>query len=168
MIFITVGTQLPFDRLMNLFTEWQEYSGYAGDVVAQVGEGSHFTSSRIKVIDSLSSDQYYHWFSRADGVVSHAGMGSILSCLDYSKRGVFLPRKYALGEHRNDHQLDTVNAFERQYETLYFCTDKESFFNAMNVLVENIGIEVQPMVPKNESKLGKNIAAYLGLGGRLP
>lgn len=167
MIFITVGTQLPFDRLLEYFDEWRAGVGYTGKVVAQIGEGSHFGSPSIEVFKTLSSEQYYHWFCEADGIVSHAGMGSILSCLDHNKRGVFLPRQYALGEHRNDHQLDTAQAFAGKYPTLEFCADKVAFFSALNKLLDTRTPQVATVDKVSSNELGDKISTYLGIKGAL-
>jgi UDP-N-acetylglucosamine transferase subunit ALG13 len=43
--------------------------------------------------------------------VAHAGMGSILTALEIGKPLVIMPRRAALGEHRNDHQLATAQRF---------------------------------------------------------
>lgn len=163
MIFITVGTQLPFDRLLEYFDEWRTEVGYTGKVVAQIGEDSHFSSPLIEIFKTLSSEQYYYWFCQADGIVSHTGMGSILSCLDHDKRGVFLPRQYALGEHRNDHQLDTAQAFAGKYPTLEFCADKPAFFSALNKLIATHDSQVATVDKESSSELGNNIATYLGI-----
>lgn len=165
MIFITVGTQLPFDRLLEYFDEWRGQVNYSGKVVAQVGEGSQFSSSSIEIFKTLSSEDYYQRFCEADGIVSHAGMGSILSCLDHKKRGVFLPRQHALNEHRNDHQRDTVEAFDGKYPSLSFCTEKEAFFNALNDLINTSRSPVDVMSVEKNNELGSNIATYLGLKG---
>lgn len=167
MIFITVGTQLPFDRLLEYFEEWRTDVGYSGKVVAQIGEDSHFSSPSIEIFKTLSSEQYYHWFCQAEGIVSHTGMGSILSCLDHDKRGVFLPRQYALGEHRNDHQLDTAQAFSGKYPTLEFCADKAAFFSALNKLIDRRDPQVALVDQESSSELGDNIATYLGIKGAL-
>jgi len=167
MIFITVGTQLPFDRLLEYFEEWRTDVGYSGKVVAQIGEDSHFNSPSIEIFKTLSSEQYYHWFCQAEGIVSHTGMGSILSCLDHDKRGVFLPRQYALGEHRNDHQLDTAQAFSGKYPTLEFCADKAAFFSALNKLIDRRDPQVALVDQESSSELGDNIATYLGIKGAL-
>lgn len=166
MIFITVGTQLPFDRLLETFAEWCDTSGYAGEVIAQVGEDSQFTHPDMKVFTTLSSEEYYHWFCQAQGIVSHAGMGSILSCLDHGKRGVFLPRQYALAEHRNDHQLDTAKAFAGQYPTLSFCSDKQSFFAALDALTKPGALHHTASQQDQSNALGRNIADYLKLKGK--
>lgn len=166
MIFITVGTQLPFDRLLETFAEWRDTSSYTGEVVAQVGEGSQFTHPDMTIFKTLSSDEYYYWFCQAQGIVSHAGMGSILSCLDHGKRGVFLPRQYVLAEHRNDHQLDTAKAFTGQYPTLAFCSDKQAFFNALDELIKP-DAKFQPLGQQRQNNaLGHHIAEHLGLKGR--
>ncbi|MBZ5486433.1 glycosyl transferase family 28 [Halomonas aquamarina] len=162
MIFITVGTQLPFDRLLEYFADWQSEAEYKGKVVAQVGQGSRFSSSSMEIYQNLSSDEYYHWFRQAEGIVSHTGMGSILSCLDYGKRGVFLAREYSLSEHRNDHQLDTTKAFENRYPSLAFCTQKEAFHAALDELVRAKDEPLEPAQSEN-GMLGCQIADYLGL-----
>ena len=45
----------------------------------------------------------------AAAIVAHAGMGTILTALETGKRLLVMPRRAALGEHRNDHQLATVS-----------------------------------------------------------
>jgi UDP-N-acetylglucosamine transferase subunit ALG13 len=166
MIFITVGTQLPFDRLLNNVADWRERSGYSGDIVAQVGEESHFAHPDMQIVKTLSSDEYYHWFCQAQGIVSHAGMGSILSCLEHGKRGVFMPRQYALGEHRNDHQRDTARAFTGQYPSLAFCDDAPALFNALDALL-SAPTDAEPIEQTSQNNtLGRRIAEHLGVKGR--
>jgi UDP-N-acetylglucosamine transferase subunit ALG13 len=47
-------------------------------------------------------------FAKADVIVSHAGMGTILSATEIGKPIVLMPRRADMGEHRNNHQLDTA------------------------------------------------------------
>ena len=44
-------------------------------------------------------------------IVAHAGMGTILTALELGKPLLIMPRRAALGEHRNDHQLATAERF---------------------------------------------------------
>jgi UDP-N-acetylglucosamine transferase subunit ALG13 len=44
-------------------------------------------------------------------IISHAGMGTIITGLIHSKPLVIMPRRYAFGEHRNEHQLGTADKF---------------------------------------------------------
>jgi len=110
MIFLTVGTQLPFDRLVSAIDAWSGKNGI--EVVAQIGNSSlhpkHLRWSRF-----MSTQEFRECFSAADAIVAHAGMGTILTGLDLGKPVVVVPRLAAHGEHRNDHQLATVKQLSR-------------------------------------------------------
>ena len=45
---------------------------------------------------------------KCDTVVAHAGMGTIISAIELGRRVIVMPRRAELNEHRNDHQLATV------------------------------------------------------------
>ncbi len=109
MIFVTVGTQLPFPRLIDAM---EAIAGQEGEeVVAQTGayEG---TLQHLDARVSLAPAEFEALFQRARVVVGHAGIGTILSAKRYGKPLVLVPRRHALGEHRNDHQLATARQVE--------------------------------------------------------
>ena len=108
MIFLTVGTQLPFDRLVRLVDEFAQSSDES--IVGQIGN-CLYKPAAIQYKPFFEPDEMDHRFSQADVVVSHAGMGSIINCLKLKKPIIIFPRLSRLGEHRNDHQLDTLNSF---------------------------------------------------------
>jgi UDP-N-acetylglucosamine transferase subunit ALG13 len=110
-IFLTVGTQIPFDRLVSAVDRW------AGEdpgrrVFAQIGPTS-VRPRHIEWCDFISPADCRKRLSDAELVVSHAGMGTILSALELGTPALVLPRRAALGEHRNDHQLATARWFEQ-------------------------------------------------------
>ena len=106
MIFVTVGTELPFDRLVKTVDRWAEARGRS-DVLAQIGEGgwepTHFP---FRVF--IEPSEYSERLRSADLIVAHAGMGTILSAHCYGKPLLVMPRRAGLGEQRNDHQLATA------------------------------------------------------------
>lgn len=107
MIFVTVGTQLPFDRLISTVDSWAA-SHPEATVYAQIGPGAKLAPNHIEYAEFLSPDHADELFQQAGVIVSHAGMGSILTALKYRKPIVIMPRRADLGEHRNDHQLATA------------------------------------------------------------
>ena len=109
MIFVTIGTQLPFDRLIRIMDELAPQLNE--EVVAQVHQCG-FTPKNIKAIDFLAPDEYNTPFDKARLIVAHAGMGTILSALQKDKPIIIFPRIAALGEHRNEHQLATARKFK--------------------------------------------------------
>ncbi|MGF1756263.1 hypothetical protein L4C33_22080 [Vibrio makurazakiensis] len=108
MIFLTVGTQFPFDRLVSFVDSFAKSTRQV--VVSQVGN-SNYESEYMEVKRFLSPDEINNAFSKAKVIVSHAGMGSIINCLRLKKTIIIFPRLSKFGEHRNDHQLDTIASF---------------------------------------------------------
>lgn len=106
MIFLTVGTQLPFDRLVRAVDDWAKLHPEV-EVFGQVGPGAfkpkHFASAPFLAPDEVDSH-----FSRAELIIGHAGMGTIVSALTLRVPLIVVPRRQALREHRSDHQMATV------------------------------------------------------------
>ncbi len=111
MIFLTVGTQLPFDRLVSAVDKWAaRYNDI--DLVAQIGD-SGIRPKHMNWTPYMAAGEFRNCFESADTIVAHAGMGTILTALDLGKRLIIVPRLAELGEHRNDHQLATADKFKR-------------------------------------------------------
>jgi UDP-N-acetylglucosamine transferase subunit ALG13 len=107
-IFVTVGGQKPFDRLIECVDAWAEEQGLAKDAVfAQIGKGAR-TPRHIEWTESLDPGEYKRCVARARVIVSHAGMGTILTAVDEAVPILVMPRIARLAEHRNDHQLATA------------------------------------------------------------
>jgi UDP-N-acetylglucosamine transferase subunit ALG13 len=108
-IFLTVGTQLPFDRLSRAMDEWA-FKNPSVEIFGQIGPGiykpTHFPSK-----DFVSPVEFDELISRSELIVAHAGMGSILTALQFCKPIVIFPRRASLFEHRNDHQFATAKKF---------------------------------------------------------
>lgn len=108
MIFVTVGEQLPFDRLIRIIDKWAAISGR--EVFAQSGR-SDWKPSYIGHKEFLEPEEFKKKFLAAEFIVAHAGMGTIISAVEMGKPILVMPRQKALGEHRNDHQFATANRF---------------------------------------------------------
>jgi len=108
-IFVTVGTQLAFDRLIVAVDQWAARNPGTG-VFAQVGPGD-YRPAHIHSTPFISPVECRERMRSADVIVAHAGMGTILSALELGKPLLVMPRRAALGEHRNDHQLATAARF---------------------------------------------------------
>lgn len=105
MILVSVGTQLPFDRLVRAVDAWAVARGRR-DVLAQVGAGAPPTTGAW--VRALPPAEFRARLAEADVVVAHAGVGVALSALGAGKPLVIVPRRARLGEHRNEHQLATA------------------------------------------------------------
>lgn len=108
MIFVTVGTQLAFDRLVDVVDRWAGETG--NEVFAQIGPTTR-KYEHLGYAEFLQPAEFDRHFTQARFVVAHAGMGSILSALSFGKPIIIMPRRAVLGEHRNEHQMATARRF---------------------------------------------------------
>ena len=109
MIFVTVGAQMHFDRLIQAVDDWAAERGRT-DVIAQVGP-SEYTARCIETVRSLDPAAFRAHAERATALVAHAGMGTIITALELGKPLLVFPRDFARRETRNDHQVATARHF---------------------------------------------------------
>ena len=73
MIFATVGSQEPFDRLIRAVDEWAASRGRF-DVLAQIGN-SNLRPRHIEFTKFLEPLEFNRLIREASVVIAHAGMG---------------------------------------------------------------------------------------------
>lgn len=112
MIFLTVGTQFPFDRLVKAVDEAVSKNRIDEQIFAQVGITSYCPRS-FEAVPWLEKTLFDKRFSEADGIISHAGMGTITMALENRKPLLVMPRLRKYGEVVNDHQLAIARKFEQ-------------------------------------------------------
>ena len=112
MMFLTVGHEMPFDRLVRAVDEWCRERNRS-DVFGQIGDPgpAGYKPSQFEYKLFIEPDEYERRFQEADLIIAHAGMGSIITALTLPKPILIMPRHGALKETRNDHQVATANRF---------------------------------------------------------
>ncbi len=108
MIFVTVGThQQPFVRLVEALAALP-----SEELVVQHGPAPA-PAGVAKAVPFLSFPEMLDNFDRADVVVTHAGVGSILLATNAGHVPIVVPRLKERGEHVDDHQVHLINELER-------------------------------------------------------
>ena len=107
MILVTIGSMFPFDRLVRAMDDWAAEHAAGEEILAQIGDGA-YEPRRMRWVRRLDRAEFMAEMARADLVVGHAGMGTVITAGEYGKAIVILPRRAARGEHTNDHQVDTA------------------------------------------------------------
>ncbi|AMD00100.1 hypothetical protein LOKO_01023 [Halomonas chromatireducens] len=122
-VLFAAGTQFSFPRLDEAVLSVARQRP-AWKLVYQAGPGAslqRFASlANLDAQALFSASEFISIFDNADLVVTHAGMGNIMACLEQGKPFLMLPRLARLGEHRNDHQVDTAEAISRIYGVPFF------------------------------------------------
>jgi UDP-N-acetylglucosamine transferase subunit ALG13 len=109
LIFVTTGTQFPFDRLITQINSWAA-TELDINVIAQTANSTE-NFKHITTVDFLSPDKYDEYSTNAAVIIGHAGMGTIITGFEKNKPLILMARKFKYGEHRNDHQQSTANKF---------------------------------------------------------
>lgn len=107
MILVTVGTQLPFDRFIEMVDRIAP--SLDEEVFAQTGRGK-FRPVNMRWQSVVAPIEFEALIGACSRIVSHAGIGTIVMAQKHHKPLILFPRSGALDEHRNDHQLATVRA----------------------------------------------------------
>lgn len=131
-VFASVGTMMPFDRLVRTVDDWARDNPDVA-VEIQIGKGQ-YEPKHAKWSRLMDIDAYQAKIARADVFVAHCGMGSIISAIEAAKPLVMLPRLQQLGEHNTDHQLATAAHFGGR-RGLYCADDADALKQQLTALL---------------------------------
>lgn len=155
MIFVTVGTQFPFDRLIENVDLAIEMGLLKEPVFAQTGH-SNYMPRYFNFVSHINKMEFDQYMVQSRFIISHAGMGSITSALEYRKPLLVMPRLKKYGEVVNDHQLHIAKEFEKD-KYLVAAYDREEFFNKIQLLYN-----FEPrMRHTNEKQVKTRIAEFI-------
>ena len=111
MILVLLGTQNnSFYRLLEEIERNIKDGTIKEEVIVQAGY-TKFESDRMKVIDLMSKEQLEQFQDEADLIITHGGVGSIISSIEKGKKVIAVPRMHEYGEHVNNHQKEIVKDF---------------------------------------------------------
>ena len=111
MIFLTVGTQFPFDRLVKAVDKALDGNLIDEEIFAQIGDNS-YKPHNFESVNFLDKSLFDGYVRKASGVISHAGMGTITMALENEKPLLVMPRQKKCGEAVNDHQVAIAKRLE--------------------------------------------------------
>ncbi len=113
MIFLTVGTQFPFDRLVKAVDEALETGLIDEKIYAQIGSGRYQPRS-FDYVEFLQKDEFDNYVRNSKYLISHAGVGIIMMALEYNRPLLVMPRRKKYNEVVNDHQIAIAKKFEER------------------------------------------------------
>ena len=112
MILVLLGTQNnSFHRLLEEIQKNIDNENIQEEVVVQKGY-TKFESKDMTIYDELPIEKFNELIEKADLVITHGGVGSIISSVTRGKKVIAVPRLKKYNEHVNDHQLDIIQTFD--------------------------------------------------------
>lgn len=114
MIFVTIGTQdKPFARIIKAVEQAVVDGEITDEVIVQAGN-TKYESKVLNVLNYVPFDEFNKYLEKADIIITHGGVGSILNALKLKKKIIAVPRLKKYGEHINDHQLQVIKKMTEQ------------------------------------------------------
>ncbi len=111
MILVTLGTQdKNFVRLLEKIDQLINNGLIKDKVIVQAGF-TKYNSENMEIFDLISQDEFNDLMDKADIIITHGGVGNIISALEKNKKVIAVPRLAKYGEHINDHQTQIIAKF---------------------------------------------------------
>ena len=114
MILVLLGTQNnSFHRLLEEIEKNIENGNIKEEVIVQAGY-TKYESEKLKIFDTKPREELDKLIDQASLVITHGGVGSMITANQRGKKVIAVPRLKKYHEHVNDHQIATVKAFKEK------------------------------------------------------
>lgn len=152
MVLVLLGTQNnDFKRLLKAVQENIDNKVIEDEVVVQAGF-TKFDSRDMKIFDFIDKEKLFELIDKADLIITHGGVGSIIASLKKGKKVIVVPRQKKYGEHVNNHQLQIAKKFEQDGYVKYALDLNE---------LGNIILEMKDFKPKKFENNKSNVVSIV-------
>lgn len=135
MILVMLGTQNnSFHRLLEKIEELIKNGVIKDNVIVQAGY-TKFKSDDMQIFDLIPREKLEKYQNQADLIITHGGVGSIITSLKLGKKVIAIPRLHEYGEHVNNHQIEIVELFDNK-GYIIGCMDLEKLEEALKKVKE--------------------------------
>ena len=111
MILVTLGTQdKSFKRLLEAIDRQVELGNIKDKIVVQAG-CTKYESKNMEIFDLIPMEKFDDLIKSCDLLITHGGVGSIITGLKNDKKVIAAARLEKYKEHTNDHQLQIIENF---------------------------------------------------------
>lgn len=156
MILVTLGTQdKSFKRLLDAISKEIDKGTIKDKVVVQAGY-TKYKNDKMEIFSSLPSDELEELIKKADLIITHGGVGSILTALKYKKKVIVAPRLSKYNEHTNDHQKEITKEFAKEGYILPL-----NDFNKLDKVIEKSKKFIPKEYKSNNENFKKLITDYI-------
>ena len=135
MILVMLGTQNnSFHRLLEKIEELIKNGVIKDNVIVQAGY-TKFKYDDMQIFDLIPREKLEKYQNQADLIITHGGVGSIITSLKLGKKVIAIPRLHEYGEHVNNHQIEIVELFDNK-GYIIGCMDLEKLEEALKKVKE--------------------------------
>lgn len=111
MILVMLGTQNnSFHRLLEEIDKLIKENIIKEKVIVQAGY-TKYNSKNMKIFGLIPQEELEMYQEKADLIITHGGVGSIITSIKKGKKVIAVPRLHKYHEHVNDHQTQIIENF---------------------------------------------------------
>ena len=158
MIFLAVGTQFPFDRLVKTLDDCLDAGLIKEEIFGQIGETS-YKPRNFKSAAFMEKKDFDKTLKKATGVIGHAGIGIIRTALENNKPLLVMPRLKEFHEVVHDHQVAIARKFEELGHLLVAYEERE-----LSEKIQELGHFVPKKRETQVEAVAKRISEFLRYG----
>lgn len=118
MILVLLGTQNnSFHRLLEEIEKNIENENIKEQVIVQAGYTkfeTKTTKQKVEIFNTIPKKELDNLIEKANLVISHGGVGSMITANQKGKKVIAVPRYKKYHEHVNDHQVETIEIFAKR------------------------------------------------------
>lgn len=133
MIFVIVGGVVEFDfsRILKTLDEIVgENIIDSNDIVAQIGH-SKYVPTNYRNFRFVDGDEFQKYIDDSDLIITHGGVGTLISAMKKHKKIISFPRLAKYNEHLDDHQLEFTTILKND-GYIKMATDKMELIKVLN------------------------------------
>lgn len=114
MVLVLLGTQNnSFHRLLEEIEKLKNKGIIKDKVIVQAGH-TKYESKQMELLDLIPKEKLDKYINESDIIITHGGVGSIISAIKENKKTIAVPRLHKYNEHVNDHQKQIVQMFNKK------------------------------------------------------
>ncbi len=114
MVLVMLGTQNnSFHRLLEEIDRLINLKKIDEKVIVQAGY-TKYKSNNMEIFDLISKEKLENYQKEANYIITHGGVGSIITSIKLGKKVIAVSRKHEYLEHVNNHQEEIVELFDKK------------------------------------------------------
>lgn len=145
MILVTIGTMVPFDRLVRAADRWAA-DHPEEEVVAQIGDQGVYEPRHMRWMRMVGPQEFAELVDQSRLLIAHAGTGSFFLAAERAKPVVLFPRRASFKEHTTDHQVHTAR-WLREKPGVYVAMTEEELPTAIAAALSRSEVVVDAVPP---------------------
>lgn len=114
-LFVPLGTQkFQFNRLIEALNQLVENGRYKPEEIV-MQSSIYEIEPKFTHYELIPASQFDELIDKAELVITHSGVNSIISCMKRTKPLVIVPRLKQYGEHVDNHQVEIAQLMKQKF-----------------------------------------------------